>query len=138
MLTVPTDFLKQLLPILRLLGIDPAGMANKLGREQVAKRLEAGVPAVVKRLEKDKLTPAAKATTPEGERVFIRAALYLSLKAAFTEILPQGRGANYASDFLRDTHDDACVAIVGPQMDATTPTADAVRLVNAALIERLF
>ena len=130
-----TGLLGQIAPILKLVGIDPAKMANKMGREQVKQRLIAAAPAVVARLEKDKMTPAAKGDGPEAERQVIRSAMYLLFKAQFS-FLP--RGANVAADAVRDLYDDKTVALVSPLIDATTATAAMVDTIIAQVIEVMF
>jgi hypothetical protein len=132
-------WLKNLLPLLKTLGIDPQKFLSKWERDTVGPLLEKGVPAVVARLTKDGITPALKAATPAGERLFIRSALYLLLKEAFRQlpmipafVLP------HLADAFRDPVGDKIVTTVGPQMDASTPTAAAVRLILAAYVEQVF
>jgi hypothetical protein len=98
--------------------------------------MDAAIPLVVARLEKDGLTPAAKASSPEGERQFVRSAMYLLGKEVFKKVLP--KGSNLVADYVRDGHDDAVVARVSPQMDANTSTEAAVRLVAREYVEHVF
>ena len=130
-----TGILGKLQPILKVLGIDPAKIANKMGREQVKQRLTAAAPKVVARLEQDGMTPAAKGDGPEAERQVIRSAMYLLFKAQFS-FLP--KGANIAGDALRDLYDDKCVALVSPLIDASTTTAAMVDTIIAQVIEVMF
>ena len=132
-----TGLLGQLAPILRVLGIDPAKIANKWGRAQVAPKFEEAIPFVVSRLERDGLTPALKGDSPAAERLVIRAAMYLLAKEVVFG-LGLKKGANLAADFLRDAHDDQVVALVAPQIDQATPTEALVRLVAREWIERIF
>lgn len=124
----------QLGPIAKLIGLDK--IAGKLTRDFVGKRMNAAIPKVVKRLTEDHLTPAEKALSPEGERLFIRAAMYLLAKEVFAGVLP--KGANLAADFLRDQHDDKVVALVSPQIDAASSTDAAVRVVAKEFLNRVF
>ena len=126
--------LQGILGILKGLGIDPQAMLKGLEQKTLLARLNAGLSVVVARLEKDGLTPALKASSPESERQFIRSAMYLSLKAA----MPMRQGANVVADFIRDAHDDQVVSMVSAAIEPTTPTVDAVRLINKALAERIF
>src|SRR5687768_9780468 len=98
--------LGRLLPVLKLIGIDPEKIAKNYVDTEVKKKLLAGVPAVVSRMTADKMTLADKGDMPEAERLVIRAAMYLLLKEVFRKILPsRSRGANLVADFIRDQHD---------------------------------
>ena len=130
-----TGILKQLAPILKVLGIDPDKIINKFGRAQIEPLFTAVIPVVTARLEKDGLTPAAKGDGPDAERLVIRAAMYLLAKSVFATKLP--KGANVAADFLRDQHDDQVVALVSPQVNAQTTTAELVRIVSHEFKERI-
>lgn len=128
--------LKAVLPVLRMLGLDPAKIANKLSRDKIGALLEANVAKTARRLTGDGWTPAVKASEPEAERQLIRAALYLTLKHALGAFVP--KGANVLADVVRDQHDEDVVALVAPQLTTEHTTEDLVRMVNAALIERMF
>lgn len=134
MLPLPPALLK-LLPILKIVGIDPGSIANKFSREQVARRVNRALPAIVARLEKDKITPAAKAATPEGEMLFISASMYNVAKAV-TSVLPFG--ANVAADYIRDQHRAEVFRLVSPQITEQTSTQDAVTLIAQEFTERVF
>jgi hypothetical protein len=134
MIAIP-PFLEKILPVLKIIGIDPSTLANKFGREQVKKRVEKAIPAIVERLEKDKLTPAAKAATPEGEALFVSAAMY-NIAKAVANVLPFG--ANVAADYIRDQHRAEVRRLVEPQITAQTTTEAAVILIAHEFIERVF
>lgn len=127
--------LQKLLPVLKIVGIDPSLMVNKFSREQVAKRVNNAIPGIVARLEKDKLTPQAKAATPEGELIFVSAAMYNVAKAV-TKVLPVG--ANVAADYIRDQHRAEVFRLVAPQMNEQTSTLAAVTLIAQEFTERVF
>lgn len=129
--------LDQLLPLLKLVGLDPGAIGNKLGREQVGKRLAAGVPKVVARLEQGGLTPTGKGDSPEAERVLIRAALYLLIKAVLKPVIPAGPLA-FVVDGVRDAYDDKCVALAAPKFDRTATTPQMVQIVAAEFLELMF
>ena len=131
-----TGLLGKLAPILKVLGIDPAKMANSFGRHQVEGLFRAQVAGVALRLEEDGLTPAVKGETPEAERQMVRSAMYLLAKGVFATKLP--KGANVAADQLRDLHDDKIVARVSPQIDHTTTTTAMVELVAREWVDLLF
>lgn len=131
-----TGLLGKLQPILKVLGIDPVKMANSYGRAQLEPLFRQVAPDVVRRMEKDGLTPALKGDSPKAERQVVRSAMYLIAKEVFRYKLP--RGASLAADYLRDAHDSEVVAQVSPLIDATTSTAALVELVIDTWIERIF
>lgn len=134
MINLP-PFLEKILPVLRALGIVPDTLVNKFGREQVARRVNKALPKIVARLEKDKITPAIKAVTPEGEAMFVSAAMY-NIAKAVTSVLPFG--ANVAADYIRDQHRLEVRKLVEPQITAETTTEAAVTLIAKEFIERVF
>lgn len=134
MLVLP-PILSKLLPILEIVGIDPGPLAKKFGRDQSLKRIANNWQAIIKRLEKDKLTPAAKAVNPEGEIIFIRAAMY-NIAKAVTKVLPVG--ANLAADFLRDQHFNAVNTLVAAQITAETPLEKALELIRDEFVDHIF
>lgn len=131
-----TGLLGKALPILKMLGVDPAKIVNQYGRTQVTAMFKAAASKVVSRLETDGLTPTAKGDSPEAERLVIRAAMYLIAKEALKNRLP--KGANLVADHLRDAADDKIVKLVSPQIDASTTTAAMVDIIIGEWVELLF
>lgn len=139
----PADILnnpliQRLLPILKALGIDPEQIAADLAEAKVKASLTAALHKTTARLKADGMTPAVVAVTPEGERLFVRSALYLSVKYALLTLPAIPFGEAYLADYIRDAHEAEVLAIVGPQIDAATKPKAAVVLINAALMERMF
>jgi hypothetical protein len=127
--------LRLLGPLAAALGLNLTDLARKYPRDVLLDLLNEEIAGVVKRLEADKITPALKATSADGERLFIRASLYLLLKGLFSRVLPHG--ANVAADLVRDQIDDRIVRKVRPEIDSGTSTRAAVLIVANEIVETL-
>jgi hypothetical protein len=138
---------ESLLPILRMFGLnlDP----RAFGRDKVTPFLDAAVPDVVDRFEKAGFTPAVKAATDEGDREWIKAALFHTLKYALKHLfdslhLPGPAKkitdfiADRGADRVRDDELKGVLAIAAPQLDVGDSTEAGVRLVIDALLQRVF
>jgi hypothetical protein len=129
-----SPLLSLLQPLLHLAGIDPAQVTNRLGREQLTRRMERAVPAVTRDLASHGLTPERVAGHPGLARQMVRSALYQLFKRALG--FPQG--GNIAADLLRDVYDDKVVARVAPQLRAAQTVEEALGLVIRELVEIVF
>lgn len=123
-----------LLPLLKTLEIDPASLANRLGRDQFTRRMERGIPAAVRNLQAHGLTPAKTHRDAVAQRQMVRSGLYLLFKRG----LAMKVGGNVLADGLRDHYDDACVSRVLPQLTATQTTEEALGIIVREVVEQIF
>lgn len=122
----PSVIFKQLLPVLKLLGIDKKAQA--FSKEKLLPRFTAAIPDVVARLEKDGVTPAKKGDTPEAEAHIVKFTMLLLAKGALKGVLPAW-AIPYAADAARDPSKAKVLAAAGPQFDTTTSTEAMVGIV---------
>jgi hypothetical protein len=121
-------------PLLQALDIDPAKLANRLGREQLQRRMERGIPAVARDLTAHGLTPEKVAGDPSLSRQMVRSAMYSLFKRA----LALRHGGNVISDLLRDTYDDAVVARVVPWLSSGQTAEEALALIVRETAQQIF
>lgn len=136
-LTLNPQALELLQPLLRLAGVDPGTIGRKLGRAQVAGRMQKATAAVVGRMEDARLTPALKGDSPQAERVLVREAMRLLAKEIVRPVVPRWAVA-FVADGIRDAYDDQVVPLALPRFDAGNTTAEMVWVVQEAWLEVLF
>jgi hypothetical protein len=125
----PKAAAKALFGVLRLFGIDP----EQIGKDKLAGKLTRRQANVVKRLDKDKVTPADFSDSDAEKRFVIRAAIYLLCKEVVISTTGRKEASNFAADGWRDIIDDPIVAEVTPQVTATMGTAALVALAAAGV-----
>ena len=125
--------LDEILPLLRLLGIDPKAQLDQLERKPFTQRMAKAVPKISADLRKHNLTPAL-VTDPAVKRHLIRSVMYQSLKPCW----PFPIGANHAADFVRDNHAANVLREVSGDIEPTDSVEIAVQAVQIATIEDIF
>lgn len=121
-------------PLLGALGIDPAKLANRLGREQLQRRMERGIPAVARDLTAHGLTPAQVVGDAALSRQMVRSAMYSLFKRAVA--LP--KGGNVVADLLRDHYDDRICHRVIPWLASEQTVEEALALIVREVTEQIF
>lgn len=128
----------QLLPLLKLFGVDisdPVSIAKKLSRAIIEPEMhnEEELRHTARDLRKHNLVPPKVFGNEEATRQMIRSAMYSTWKEALPSFLKPV--ASKVADGIRDRLDDEVVATVAPQVTATMPVLDLVKLVVSTQLE---
>ena len=131
MIALPAGF-QALAPVLKALGIDLKKIERALGRAQVEKRMNAAVPKIAAKLEKEGVTPAQLADAGM-EAALIKSIHYQLWRACFP--FP---GGSFVTDIVRDPGKAKVIAAVVPLIGPESTLPDVVQAVKAATLELAF